>query len=197
MNITVHQVDERAAAQKYDFDSINSSHAFKEAENRNMKVVLPAEDELLLDIDNEEDLRKFENNYDKFSLHIAEILSIDKQPSRSRETGHYHVYVKLATRVSAQERVLYQALLGSDRTRELLSLVRVFNDDPHPTLFIEPTEPLMLEAAPVDDECQVQYGADDVCGLPKESPIHTVSPMRHDFRSKAEANLLSDENIPF
>ena len=30
-------------------------------------------------------------------------------------------------------------------------------------------------------ECQALIGADDVCGLPPDSPIHTTSPQRHDF----------------
>ena len=33
------------------------------------------------------------------------------------------------------------------------------------------------------EECQLPIGADDVCGLPLDSPIHTdtENPMRHDF----------------
>lgn len=36
---------------------------------------------------------------------------------------------------------------------------------------------------PPPDECQVPIGADDVCGLPKDSQIHTnaSNPQRHDF----------------
>lgn len=148
MNITITESDQRGNAQMYDFDSIKSEHAFKLAENRNEKVVLPAEDELLIDIDSLEDYNYFILMVDKFSLHVNKVVRYWAEPSRSREAEHYHMYVKLTDRVNPQERILYQALLGSDRARELFSLVRYLNDDEHPTLFIEPTEPLMLAPAP-------------------------------------------------
>ena len=31
------------------------------------------------------------------------------------------------------------------------------------------------------EECQVPIGADDVCGLPPDSAIHTTSTMKHEF----------------
>jgi len=34
--------------------------------------------------------------------------------------------------------------------------------------------------------CQAFYGADDICGLPPESPIHGISPLGHAFVPKRE-----------
>jgi hypothetical protein len=39
----------------------------------------------------------------------------------------------------------------------------------------------LLQPQQPQDECQLMIGADDVCGLPPDSPIHTTSPDRHDF----------------
>ena len=50
--------------------------------------------------------------------------------------------------VSNEKRILLQALLGSDPVREMLSLIRVLNDDEHPTLFMEKPAQKLLSAAP-------------------------------------------------
>ncbi len=124
----------------YDFWTIKSEHAFKEAGNHGYVVVLPEENQLLIDIDSPEALAVYEKNLPKFQMHVAVVLNEERKASRN---GNTHIYVTLDRNVDTAERVMFQAFLGSDQTRELLSYVRIINDDPNPTLFIE--KPTLLQ----------------------------------------------------
>jgi hypothetical protein len=124
---------------KYDFWTIQSSNAFKQAKEAGEYVVLPEDNQLLIDIDSPEAEAVYNKNKPKFEMHIAGIVTEERKPSRN---GNTHIYVTLDRTIDAERRVLYQALLGSDQTRELLSFVRILNEDAHPTLFIE--KPLLL-----------------------------------------------------
>jgi hypothetical protein len=130
------EVDEIA----YDFWTIKSEHAFKQARDSDLVVILPTSNELQVDIDSEEADAKFCKNLPKFEDHIAEVIGWEKRPSRSE--GHYHIYVQLREPVTNEQRITYQLFLGSDPTREILSHIREINGDLHPTLFIE--KPMLL-----------------------------------------------------
>ena len=124
---------DKDSEQSYDFLTIKSSHAFKEAELQGNVVVLPEDNQLLIDIDSPEAEAVYNKNKPKFTLHIAEIIKEERKVSRN---GNTHIYATLDQNIDADERILFQLFLGSDQTRELLSYVRVINGD-HPTLFIE------------------------------------------------------------
>jgi hypothetical protein len=127
---------------QYDFFTISSEYAIKGL-GADEQVVFPADNELFLDIDSPEAESVYNKNKEKFEMHIAYIVSERRVPSRSGN-GHLHIYVTLDRDIATSERVLYQAFLGSDPTRELLSFVRIMNQDEHPTLFIERKEQLLL-----------------------------------------------------
>lgn len=114
----------------------SSDGAIKKAEEENLKVIFPEENELLLDFDNSVAYDHFEN-----VIHILEeywgVVSRKESPSLSGKPGHVHVIVRLNTQLTSLERIAIQAALGSDGKRELLGIVRVHHDDPHPTLFLE------------------------------------------------------------
>jgi hypothetical protein len=134
---------------KYDFDCIKSERAFNDARLNGEIVVLPAKDELQLDIDNAEDYDVYLSNIERFHEHLFTVISAKEAPSRSGKGKH--ITIKLENEISPEQRILYQLLLGSDRVREMLSYVRFLNDDLNPTLFVEqagPTEPPLLAAPP-------------------------------------------------
>lgn len=113
---------------------LHSDFAYAEAKKEGNVVVLPEENQLLIDIDSPEAEAVYKKNKARFHNHFACIINEVRKPSRS---GNTHIYVTLDRNIDAHERVLYQLFLGSDQTREMLSQVRIENDDPHPTLFIE------------------------------------------------------------
>ena len=110
------------------------------AARRRKDIVYPRDNELFVDIDSEEAL-------ELFNLHVEVLMEklpgvvvcIGREPSSTE--GHYHVTVKLSYPVDPQERILLQAILGSDPTRELLSYIFFKNGREKPTLFFEVRNP--------------------------------------------------------
>jgi hypothetical protein len=124
----------------YELGDPNSARALKEAEENNLVVVFPGESELQLDLDTEHAF----NIYLELKPIIERYYGIEKEkitPSRSGLPKR-HVTVTLYTKLTSYERIALQAILGSDRVRELLSAIQEMQGDQHPTLFLEnrPTE---------------------------------------------------------
>lgn len=106
-----------------------------EAKAKGLVIRLPLNNELLVDIDSDADLAEFDRNYGI----VDELFGVDEvitTPSRNKPQGK-HIIVKLDIPITPLERVLLQSILGSDRRREALSLWRIHNNDPDPTLFFE------------------------------------------------------------
>lgn len=124
---------------------------YVEAEKAGLDVVLPAADELFIDIDDEPSLivlREMQKVLDHNQVWNYTTKSTTSQG------GGTHVYIKLPERtLTPLERICLQACLGSDRKRELLSLMRIwFMADRPPTTFFEvretkPPEPFMPDIA--------------------------------------------------
>src|ERR1700722_6992387 len=97
--------------------------AIERAKKEGLKVVYPGPHDLQIDVDSEANLKTFWEHHailqkwlDTKAIHIEKSLSGDP--------GHFHVTVISATRYfSAQDRLLLQALLGSDLKREILGFV--------------------------------------------------------------------------
>lgn len=120
------------------YNKIDSKTAFDRAEKDGNIVVLPKEDQLLIDIDNPEAYQKFNTQLGRFvELVDADAYVTYDNPSKSGKEGHRHIMVQLSASISNEKRILFQLMLGSDLRRELLSYVRESEGDPHPTLFIE------------------------------------------------------------
>lgn len=139
--VQITRSDEDDKERKYDFHTIRSAKAFEEAKEEGNIVVLPETNQLLIDIDSPEAEAVYNKNKPKFDMHVAGIISEERRPSRN---GNTHIYVTLDRDIDERERILYQLFLGSDQTRELLSYIRVINDDKNPTLFIEKKPVLLL-----------------------------------------------------
>ena len=119
------------------------------AASRGCYLRTPLDHELFLDIDSAQALEQFEKLWKVFIAHCRHVGHSDPTkeitPSASGEPGHYHIVIRLGWRVSALERVMLQACLGSDPMRELLSWRRANEDSEEDviTVFFE-----KLEGAP-------------------------------------------------
>ncbi len=101
-------------------------------------VRVPGPRELFIDIDSEEANANFERLLKACPPGLVE--RFERAPSPSGAPGHYHVVVLLSRDVKSDtERVLLQAVLGSDPMRELLSWRRIENgsDSASVSIFFE------------------------------------------------------------
>jgi hypothetical protein len=122
-----------------------SARAEIEAKELGLDVVYPAPNQLQIDIDSEADYETFiEVNY--VLKNFIGVTHYEEKPSRSGWPKK-HITLTLDRDVTNLERILLQACLGSDGTREFLSYVQEINKDPHPTLFLE-KKPDQLSAEP-------------------------------------------------
>lgn len=116
---------------------LNSEDAITWAVANNLRVVLPTEYQLLIDIDNPYDRGVFTTNFDIVDS-VYGIDQVTETTSRSGKSGNSHIVVTLKTPLkSVLERIALQAVLGSDRRREAHSLRRSFQGEQNPTLFFE------------------------------------------------------------
>lgn len=120
----------RAAYVAYGEDTIESAYAKAKALGR--VVLVPAANELFVDIDNESSLSMFMENISRLRVDSYVV-----RPSPSREQNRLHITVTLTHEISALERIALQAMLGSDPVREMLSWKRLQRGVSDPTLFFE------------------------------------------------------------
>jgi hypothetical protein len=113
----------------------NSARALQEADVEGYDIVFPADNELQIDIDSDEEFQVYERLINVVRDHIG-VLDEHIAPSRSGLPKR-HITVTLNATVSVIERIALQACLGSDRMREILGYVQYLIKDPHPTLFLE------------------------------------------------------------
>lgn len=114
----------------------NSENAITRAQAEDLLIVYPRPNQLFVDLDNEHSFLLFKKQFDLFVKFIDADAEFSEAPSKSGLPKR-HVTVWLSCEVTEEKRILFQALLGSDRVRELLGYVQESNGDPHPTLFLE------------------------------------------------------------
>lgn len=101
--------------------------------NEGYSMYTPNENELCIDIDDKESLKRFHNFRQKMEDEFK--TELDYKKIESTTPGHFHIILTMPFPIeSHQERIALQLLLGSDPVRELLSLFRAYNGDPFPTL---------------------------------------------------------------
>ena len=114
-----------------------SEYAIIEAGLNGLMVHLPAENELLLDLDSLEEVEVFRKRFRDFlNLYPGTIMRL--LPSKTK--GHMHAIVEMQAALTAEQRIILQLCLGSHYMREFLSYQRVLANDPNPTLLIRPKE---------------------------------------------------------
>lgn len=119
------------------FDRLLREHAESKAKEHGYVIRKPQDGELLIDLDCEEDFVLLKEHLDTFHAYVVPIEQVEVTPSPSGSPGHYHAVVTLGRAISPMERIAYQAVLGSDRKRELLSLARLEHEIALPTIFFE------------------------------------------------------------
>lgn len=101
---------------------------------------LPGPGELQIDIDSEDQHEVFARSFDilrrECCIHHRVTLHAVETPSRSGLPSR-HIRIQLPFEVDTWQRIAWQAALGSDPVRELLSCWRAKRGDEHPTLLIE------------------------------------------------------------
>lgn len=98
-------------------------------------IDFPAANELQIDIDSEAHRAAFDRSMGIFSRELVGDFDVQETPSKSG-TGT-HVRIRLHFDVDVWQRIAWQAALGSDPVRELLSCLRAMRGDTAPTLFAE------------------------------------------------------------
>lgn len=108
---------------------------FETAAKYNLDVVLPADDELFIDID-----APLDAEWLKLMVKVLHDNGwpVDTIKTTTSRNGNTHVYLHTLRPVTPVERIALQACLGSDRKRELLSLLRIIRELDRPaTVFFE------------------------------------------------------------
>lgn len=105
---------------------------YTDAVEQGMQVRLPKSNELFIDIDSEEDHTHLWAMICVLSSNGIHLKVTENRPSRTQ--GHRHIVAELDHELTPLERILLQAVLGSDRKRELLSWIRI-----HAATGFEPT----------------------------------------------------------
>jgi hypothetical protein len=118
------------------YSDLRREIAEKEAQSKGLVVVEPSSHELFVDIDSEDQHQSFTRAFAIFR-NTHTVVALKQEPSPSRQIWHWHMTITLKEEVDARTRILYQAVLGSDPVREVLSLQRLECGDKMPTLFFE------------------------------------------------------------
>lgn len=126
---------QKRVSEIYVLKAPNSDRAVQEANDNNLAVVYPTSNEIQLDLDTETAYETYQTVLPIVSKHYG-IVDIRENASRSGLPKR-HVTVTVDKTLTNFERIALQACLGSDRIREILSVIQERNGDPHPTLFLE------------------------------------------------------------
>lgn len=108
----------------------------KRKEREGYRVDFPGENELFIDIDSARQWSIFKDQLKVFERNFGSVISYKVTPSKSGPPNR-HIRVILPFQVNELQRIAFQAVLGSDPVRELLSIARDRQGDEHPTLFLE------------------------------------------------------------
>ena len=109
------------------------------AAKSNERVVVAGDYTLQMDIDTEEDFKRWEEN----SPEILRRLKLKSSPKITVSKGglpHRHITITLDEPMDIWARIALQVILGSDFKRELFNSFRVLDGIEYPVLFFEPKE---------------------------------------------------------
>lgn len=125
------------AKKKATYTGRSQAQAMALAAANGWDVVVPNDNELLLDFDDDESYQRFLSLTSSFESNIAGIHAIMVSVSKSGDPTRRHVYITLDRNVSSLDRITFQLILQSDPVRELLSWARYEDGEQYPTLFFE------------------------------------------------------------
>jgi hypothetical protein len=127
-------VTEQAEGPEYDPNEDRELY-IQRMKDEGFKIVLPESNEVFIDIDSEEDYLLYQDQMKILCKMFANVAS-EEHESRNGLPGR-HITLFMPFELSDAERIGWQASLGSDYKRELLSMIRLTRGDLHPTLFVE------------------------------------------------------------
>lgn len=105
------------------------------AKARGLVLVLPEPDQIFIDLDDRQDRKVLDAMLETLTCNG---IAVWVEKETKSQGGNAHVYLRFPTPLNPITRIALQACLGSDRTRELLSLLRIFKKmDRPPTAFFE------------------------------------------------------------
>jgi hypothetical protein len=106
------------------------------ARSRGWRIVEPKPNELQIDLDGARALRQYGM---QFSILRRAGLAKGwmEHIKESKKRGHVHVIIRMPKRINNRERVLLQAVLGSDIKREAFNYVRVVKRNKYPIVLFE------------------------------------------------------------
>lgn len=113
----------------------NQPEAIANAEAAGQTVVFSDSQTILLDLDNADSQFMYERVLPIIQRHIP-ITEDERWASKS---GNLHVKLILAEPLPVMERILIQSALGSDPVREFLTMLRVQEGNPNPSMLFRPT----------------------------------------------------------
>ncbi len=105
-------------------------------QERGLKFIEPSSYELFIDCDSEEQFKVFLQQLLIVERNLEQELPFQDWFSRSGPPRR-HIIVQMPFTMSPPERIAWQAVLGSDLKREVLSLLRWRKKEICPTIFIE------------------------------------------------------------
>ena len=118
-----------------------SDHAHRDAQaaSKGCVVLVPEPDELFVDLDTEHAVKCFARGLEIIaSCNPGLVIASNVRPSPSGILFRSHGFVRLSRPVKDDvERILLQAMLGSDPIREILSWRRIQLGIDEPTVFFE------------------------------------------------------------
>ena len=118
----------------------------EDAKKNGLQCILPQSHEIQIDLDSNDDRGHMYAMIELLRQNGIELII--RRETRSRG-GNAHIYIDAPRELSDIERIAFQACLGSDRKRELLSILRAWDGRFSPTAFFEvPVETGMLLTRP-------------------------------------------------
>jgi hypothetical protein len=126
-------------------NSDNADKARKGLAARNipgLKVVIGAEDQLMIDYDDETIPERFQTGLSFLRQRVG-LGNLDYSIYRSGSGKHWHAVVNMPIKMTELERVTWQAIFGSDFKRDALSTIGISRNVKNPILLFmfENTKP--------------------------------------------------------
>lgn len=123
------------------YDANDQRSAEEAAEEVGCTVEYADAETIQLDIDSQSDFDLLPERLDRLVQAMPEMsVAYRTYLVRPSKSGNWHVTFKLAVPVTIEKRILIQALLGSDLTREALNLTRHLYGAENPIRLFRPKE---------------------------------------------------------
>ena len=152
------------------------------------QVVYPGPFDVFVDIDTELDYQFMLARLADMKTLPTQIKVVAVRPSKSG-LPHRHVYLRSNTPLSGEARIALQASIGSDRVREFLSLMRLWQEGAGTTFYedmdwVDPRSP-----SPAEGTCAYVEADAHICGDTLSTASTCYCQYHHD--------LINDAGVPF